>query len=501
MTDAAENDDVASFIRATARYRAYGHREREGLWRDRLALNAAELERLSSFSGLEEAPLQTIDSTAKPVALPATAPCLEAASAARADRKQLIVTALERAAAAADLNVFTALGNARDLDVQDGPLSGIPIAVKDLVAVRGFPMTGGTRSLPPGAQDKDAQAVGRLRAAGATPIGMTNLHELAFGITSENPHFGRVKNPREPGRISGGSSGGSAAAVALGIVPISIGTDTAGSIRIPAACCGVVGMKPSYDLVPRDGAMALAWSLDHIGPFAANIADLAVALSIMSGGRPAAAGITSKSSAPRLVRPKNFFFDILEPSLRARIEEALARLARAGIEIVERDVPDVGMAAAAQFATISAEATQSNWRRFTTAPEGLGEDVRVRLEAGQFILAADYVSAQRFRRRLLDNMTTALAGCDAFVTPTIAVGAPAAGTQHVEIDGNAIPIHAAMTRCTAPFNVTGMPALTLPCGTDRDGLPVALQLAGRLGEDAELLALAQIVEAELAGIA
>lgn len=501
MTDAAETDHVASFIRATARYRAYDHREREGLWRDRLALNAAELERLSSFATLEEAPLQTIDSTAKPVELPATAPCLETAGTPRTDRKQLIVTALERAAAAADLNVFTALGNAQDLDVQDGPLSGIPIAVKDLMTVRGFPMTGGTRSLPPGAQDEDAQAVGRLRAAGATPIGMTNLHELAFGITSENPHFGRVKNPREPGRISGGSSGGSAAAVALGIVPISIGTDTAGSIRIPAACCGVAGMKPSYDLVPRDGAMVLAWSLDHIGPFAANIADLAVALSIMSGGRPSSGGIAPKRSTPRLVRPKNFFFDVLEPSLRARIEEALARLARAGIEIVERDVPDVEMAAAAQFATISAEATQSNWRRFTTAPEGLGEDVRVRLEAGQFILAADYVSAQRFRRRLRDNMTAALAGCDAFVTPTIAVGAPAAGTQYVEIDGKNIPIHAAMTRCTAPFNVTGMPALTLPCGTDSDGLPVALQLAGRLGEDAELLALAQIIETELAGIA
>jgi aspartyl-tRNA(Asn)/glutamyl-tRNA(Gln) amidotransferase subunit A len=191
---------------------------------------------------------------------------------------------------------------------------------------------------------------------------------------------------------------------------------------------------------------------------------------------------------------------MLEPSLRARIEEALARLARAGVEIVERDVPEVELAAAAQFATISAEATQANWHRFNEAPEGLGEDVRVRLEAGQFILAADYVSAQRFRRRLREIMTFALAGHDAFITPTIAVAAPAAGLQHVEIDGTDIPIHAAMTRCTAPFNVTGMPALTLPCGTDRNGLPVGLQLGGRLGEDANLLALAQIIETELAGI-
>jgi aspartyl-tRNA(Asn)/glutamyl-tRNA(Gln) amidotransferase subunit A len=501
MTDAADNDDVASFIRATSRYRAYSHRERQDLWRDRLALNAVELERLSSFSGLEEAPLQTLDGAVKAVPMPATAPCLESARAVREDRKQLIVSALERATATADHNVFTTLGNAPDLDVEDGPLSGIPVVVKDLIAVRGFPMTGGTRSLPPGPQNSDAQAVGRLRAAGATPIGMANLHELAFGITSDNPHFGRVRNPRESGRISGGSSGGSAAAVALGIVPISIGTDTAGSIRIPAACCGVTGIKPSYDLVPRDGAMALAWSLDHIGPLAGNVADLAVALSIMSGGGPANTSAAPKRATPRLVRPKNFFFDVLEPSLRARIEEALARLVRAGVEIVERDVPEVELAAAAQFATISAEATQANWHRFNAAPEGLGEDVRVRLEAGQFILAADYVSAQRFRRRLRDSMMAALMGCDAFITPTIAVGAPAAGVQHVEIEGNTIPIHAAMTRCTAPFNVTGMPALTLPCGTDRDGLPVALQLAGRLGEDAELLALAQIVETELAGIA
>ncbi len=257
MTKATESDDVDSFVRATSRYRAYGHREREGLWRDRLALNATELERLSSFSGLEEAPLQTIETTGAPVPMPSAAPCLDSAHALRAeggDRKRLILTALQKAAATADHNVFITLGRAEDLNVGEGVLSGIPIAVKDLVAVRGFPMTGGTRSLVPGAQSSDAEVVRRLRAAGATPIGMTNLHELAFGITSDNPHFGRVRNPRAPDRISGGSSGGSAAAIALGIVPISIGTDTAGSIRLPAACCGVVGMKPSYDLVPRDGA-------------------------------------------------------------------------------------------------------------------------------------------------------------------------------------------------------------------------------------------------------
>ena len=164
---------------------------------------------------------------------------------------------------------------------------------------------------------------------------------------------------------------------------------------------------------------------------------------------------------------------------------------------MERDIADIENAAAAQFATICAEATQANWQRLDRAPENLGEEVRVRLEVGRFILASDYVAAQRFRTHLLAVMVRALEGCDALITPTIAVGAPNAGVQHVDVDGVSLPIHAAMTRCTAPFNLTGMPAITLPCGIDRDGLPVGIQIAGRPGDDARLLDIAAVVEAEI----
>ncbi len=495
---------LGEYVRAVSQLRMYDHAEREPLWEKRLKLNADELARLPKLADTQEAPFRVLASAASSVSIPADAPCLASAKTAREQGTNpgaLVEDALVRAKETRSHNVFTYLdenaGQAGDRDLTQGPLAGIPIAVKDLIAVANFPMTGGTRAVPPGLQKEDAEAVRRLRAAGAVPIGLTNLHELAYGITSDNPHFGRVENPRARDRISGGSSGGAAAAVALGVVPISLGTDTAGSIRIPAACCGVVGMKPSYDLVPRTGAMTLAWSLDHIGPLAANVADVRTALAIMSGGGPEGGISPAPRTNIRLVRPANFFFDILEPSLRACIEKVLAALSRAGVDIVEREIADIENAAAAQFATICAEATQANLQRLDQAPEHLGEDVRVRLEAGRFILASDYVAAQRFRTHLLAVMVRALEGCDALITPTIAVGAPNAGVQHVDVDGVSLPIHAAMTRCTAPFNLTGMPAITLPCGMDRDGLPVGIQIAGRPGDDARLLDIAAVVEAEI----
>lgn len=497
-----DDDALGEYVRATARLQMYGHRDREVIWTQRLKLNADELRRMPHLADAENDPIQRICRKSAHIPLPEHAPSVVAARGLRQSEENATSSVNEartRARAAAEShNVFTYVSDDRALPqrIQEGPLAGIPIAVKDLVAVAGFPMTGGTRALAPGLQTEDAEAIRRLRASGAVPIGLTNLHELAYGITSDNPHFGRVRNPHAPERIAGGSSGGAAAAVALGVVPISIGTDTAGSIRIPAACCGVVGMKPSYDLVSRKGAMPLAWSLDHIGPLATNVADIQAALSIMSDhGSDAEWGFASQTI--RLVRPANFFFDVLEPSVRAGIEQAITALSRAGIDIVERGIAGIENAAAAQYATIAPEAAQANRMRFENAPSGLGEDVRTRLEAGRFILAADYVAAQRFRSTLNAAMLDALDGCDAFITPTIAIGAPPAGLQHIRIGDLDLPIHAAMTRCTAPFNLTGMPAITLPCGVDRDGLPIGLQIAGRRGEDARVLKIAAIVEAEL----
>jgi Asp-tRNA(Asn)/Glu-tRNA(Gln) amidotransferase A subunit family amidase len=499
------DDAFGRFLDATARVRRYPYSERRDLWQARLNLNAPELARVRAFADIEEPPIQRPEPASAEVRLPAEAPVLRMAADMRAGAVGAASTAagaLRKAHASRTLNVFThldeAAGEMASGIARQGPLFGIPIAVKDLMAVRGLPMTGGTRALPPGVQKTDATAIGRLRAAGAVVLGMTNLHELAYGITNDNPHFGRVGNPCDPSRIAGGSSGGSAAAVALGIVPIAIGSDTAGSIRIPAACCGVVGLKPSYDLVPRDGAMALAWSLDHVGPLTANVADAAAALAIMAGAASAPSDSVRSRSGFRLVKPANFFFEFMEPSVRSCIEDVLALLSQAGFGIEERTVAGVEDAAAAQFATICSEATLANWHRLVDAPEGLGEDVRVRLEIGQFMTAVDYMAAQRYRTALRNGMMRALDGADAIVTPTIIAGAPEAGATGLELEGRVVPVHTAMTRCTAPFNLTGFPAITLPCGRDRDGLPLGLQLAGRPGDDSRLLEVALAVERHLA---
>jgi aspartyl-tRNA(Asn)/glutamyl-tRNA(Gln) amidotransferase subunit A len=259
----------------------------------------------------------------------------------------------------------------------------------------------------------------------------------------------------------------------------------------------VVGIKPSYDLVPREGVMPLAWSLDHVGPIAGNVADAAAALAVMAGGLEQPAVPSAQADGLRLVRPTNFFFEILEPSLRRVLDDALARLRSAGFAILDRPVEGVENASAIQFQTICPEATEANWQRLIESPESLGEDVRVRLEIGQFMQAKDYVRAQRLRAALAARMVAALDGADALVTPTLIVGAPLAEVAEIEVDGYPLPVHTAVTRCTAPFNLAGLPAITLPCGRDRDGLPVGLQLVGRPGGDRALVALALAAEATL----
>ncbi|HEY0836624.1 MAG TPA: amidase, partial [Azospirillum sp.] len=347
----------------------------------------------------------------------------------------------------------------------------------------------------------DAPVVARLRAEGAVIVGTTNLHELAYGITSANPHFGTVGNPRRAGRLAGGSSGGSAAAVAAGMADLAIGTDTAGSIRIPAACCGVVGFKPSYDAVPRQGVLDLAPSLDHVGPLAAGVADAALLFEVMAGlepGRVTGAVAAAVGRRFRLVRPANFFTDIMAPEVARILGGVLERLGAAGFAIAERAVPDIDLAPSAQFFTIACEATQGHEDLGLRHPEGLGEDVRVRLEIGRFLAAADYIKAQRLRRHIAEQLGKALRGADALVVPTLLATAPPADAATVEAGGASLPVHTALTRCTAPFNLAGMPALTLPCGDDADGLPVGVQIVGPPGGDIAVLGIAAAVEAVLA---
>jgi len=359
--------------------------------------------------------------------------------------------------------------------------------------VMGYPMTCGTKAIDPVERTRDAEVVARLRAAGAIIVGVTNLHELAYGVTSANVHFGHVGNPAAPGHIPGGSSGGSGAAVAAGLATIGVGTDTGGSIRIPAACCGVVGFKGSYEAVSREDVWPLAFSLDHIGPLARSVADAALGFEVMAG-LPAGCISTKQVERPHLVKPSVFFFEDIDEVVRKRVEAALQALAGAGAEISERALDGIEYAPATQWITLCTEACHADWELLMTRPEGISADVRLRLEVGQFIGGVDYVKAQRMRRWLRDNMVAALSEGHVLVTPALPVRIPRAGTTTIEIAGRTLPIPSAMTRFSSPFNMAGLPAISLPIGKDDDGAPVGLQLVGRPGADATVLAVARWCE-------
>lgn len=373
-------------------------------------------------------------------------------------------------------------------------MAGVPVAVKDLMAVAGHAITAGSGGPAGKVQATDAVAVQRLRQAGAIIVGTTNLHELAYGITSANPHFGVVQNPVSADHIAGGSSGGSAAAVAAGIVNIAIGTDTAGSIRIPAACCGVVGFKPTYDAVPRAGVLDLGPTLDHVGPLARSVADAALAFSVMAGHpglQPASLG---SLSGVRVGIPRTYFFEPLQPEVARCLSGALERMKLDGAELVPVDIPGLENCAAIQLATLCPEATAVNWTRLIDAPEALGEDVRVRLEIGQFFPGVWYTRAQGARQQLANHMHSVCGQVDILVTPTLRTTAPRHNASEVTIAGQTLPLHAAVTSLTLPFNLTGMPAITLPCGRDNDNLPVGMQLAAWRNHDWRLLSIASRVE-------
>jgi aspartyl-tRNA(Asn)/glutamyl-tRNA(Gln) amidotransferase subunit A len=375
-----------------------------------------------------------------------------------------------------------------------GPLAGVPVAVKDLCPVRGYPLTGGTKAIAAKLQSRDALCVARLREAGALIIGTTNLHELAFGVTSANPHFGHVQNPRLPGSIPGGSSGGSAAALVVGLATLAIGSDTGGSIRQPAACCGLVGFKPTYGAVPAGDVWPLAWSLDHVGPMARSVQDAALMFEVMAG-LPLHSSLPAASAGPpRMVRPRQFFFDLLEDEVRVALDRAFRKLESAGAAIAPCDIPGIELAPGIQLITINSEAAQSNAHLVKSHAARLGDDVRVRLEIGQFYLAVDYIKAQQLRKQVREAVIAAFGDADVMAIPAMPILPPKAGTTTVSIGGKAMHIAPLLTRFTSPINFCGLPAISLPCATASSGAPVNLQLVGRPGADARVLQAAKWCE-------
>lgn len=394
-----------------------------------------------------------------------------------------------------------ARAHARSLDARAargddvGPLAGVTVAVKDLIDVQGYATTGGTSVLGGQVAVRDADCVARLRAAGAVVVGMANLHALAYGALSTNPGFGRVLNPRRERALAGGSSGGSAAAVAAGIVDIALGTDTAGSVRIPAACCGVVGFKPTYGRLPVDGVHPLARSMDTVGPLTGTVGDAAALLEVLSPTPFSAAGTDwDDLSGLTVGLPQTYFLDHVSPQVRAGLAGACAAVHAAGGRVVEVDLPSMRHAPAAQLYTLAAEAFDVHRDTLADRGELLPDDVRVRLEMGMFFLASDYVRAQRLRGLLQAEVDHAFDRVDVLLTPTLAMTAPDAGMDEVTVDGAVWPTQFAMTRLTMPFNATGHPALTLPWGVDDLGLPIGLQVVGRPMDETSVLGVGRVLE-------
>lgn len=495
-----------------ARVHRYPHSDRLDAWAQRLRVNLPELQTLDRLQDAGSCQYQPArqdlspDGVAPDAAAQGIAAVARAAHGTRENLADAALQSLELAHKHAGLNAFIGLATQADISAQADqqgalqepadalPLLGVPVAIKDLMAVQGFAMTGGTHCDDWVRSRSDAVAVARLRNAGAIFVGTTNLHELAYGITSQNPHYGHVVNPLAHDCIPGGSSGGSAAAVAANIVRASLGTDTAGSIRIPAACCGVVGFKPTYDVVPRQGAMDLGPTLDHIGPITRSVDDAALLFSVMAGLPGQLPAPLASLAGVRVGVPRNYFFSPLSTDVLEAVQAAIERMRADGAEIVPLDLPGIERSAALQFATLCTEATAIHWRRLAEQPESLGEDVRVRLEIGQLFPALWYARAQGGRTALLAMIETAMADVDVLVTPTMRTTAPLGGALSVSVANNEMPLHGAATSLTMPFNLTGMPALTLPCGAGSRGMPVGMQLAGARYHDWRILSVAQRVE-------
>ena len=380
-----------------------------------------------------------------------------------------------------------------------GPLAGVPVGIKDIVDVAGATTTAGSHHRFHHKATSDAALTARLRAAGAVFIGKTSLHEFAYGVTNNNAHYGPTRNAWDLTRIPGGSSGGSAVAVSAGLCAGAVGTDTGGSIRIPASLCGVVGIKPTYGRVPVDGVVPLSWSLDHAGPLARTVRDAALFLDVMAGTDGAEAFSRALVGSGTLdgIRvgvPRPFFWERLDADVAGLAEDAVQVLQHLGGEVVECEVPYASYAGAAAAVVMSAEATAFHKDRLRTHPEAYGDDVRTRLERGLFLTATDYVSALRARRFLRREFTRAFETVDVLVMPTTQVPASPIEEDPETAPGASLAMSVQLTRFTNPFNTTGLPALSVPCGFTRGDLPAGLQIAGPAGADAMVLRVGDAYE-------
>ncbi len=379
-----------------------------------------------------------------------------------------------------------------------GPLHGVPLSIKDLMDVRGTETTAASRVRVGRVASQDAPCVARLRAAGAIFVGKTNLHEYALGTTSGDSAFGAVHNPLDLTRSPGGSSGGSAVSVAAGMALATVGTDTGGSIRIPAACCGIVGLKPSLGEVPTEGVIPLSSTLDHVGPLAASVSDAWTVFRVLTGDLAPAALAPAAATALRLAVPRPYFLDMLDDDVRARFEAALEAFRASGIRVREIEIPHTDTIANVYIRISLKEAAAYHAATLAAVPERYTPPVRQRLEMGHRIQHEEYMLALGGREQLRRDVDAALADCDALALPTLPIPAPKIGAETVQVGPTEQPLRNVMLRLTQLFNLTGNPAISIPCGLTRESMPCGLQLVGTRGGTRELVQAALACETLLA---
>jgi aspartyl-tRNA(Asn)/glutamyl-tRNA(Gln) amidotransferase subunit A len=383
-----------------------------------------------------------------------------------------------------------------------GPLHGVPVAVKDLIDVAGAVTGAGSPKLAGNVAGRDAEVVTRLREAGAVVVGKTRTHEFAYGVVTPG-----TANPWDLGRIAGGSSGGSAAAVAAGLVPGAVGSDTAGSIRIPAACCGVVGLKPTWGRVPATGVWPLSWSCDHVGPIAGTVADVALLDQVLAGATPDPRNGAGQGGAPRIGRLVGEELEPVDPAVTAVTDELWRRLEAAGATLDEVTLP-LRAARGAVATIVLAEAAAAHARLLgETGEDGYSKAMLSMIRIGGSALAGEYLTGLRYRGRFVAQVEGLLTDRDALLLPTLPCVAPAIGQRTVDLAGEQVGVQAALTRLPGPLNCSGSPVVSLPAGLARPtgapprgspdpsaNLPVGVSLVGRIGGDRQLLRVAAWVE-------
>ncbi len=411
-------------------------------------------------------------------------------------RAFVVVTAEQALEAAAVAEKEIADGGYR------GPLHGIPVGIKDLYDVAGLPTTASSEVRADYMATEDSACVQRLRDAGAILVGKTHTHEFAYGIITPT-----TRNPWDIDRIPGGSSGGSGAAVASGECLMGMGSDTGGSIRIPASVCGTVGLKPTYGRVSRHGVTSLCWSLDHVGPLTRTVRDAAVVLGVIAGfdaRDPATTkvpvpdytdGLETGVDGLTLGVPTNYYFDAIDPQVETLVREAVAVLESNGATVREIEIPFAEHIMALEFGLTVPEAAAYHQSMLRARGEQYQDDVRVFLEAGELMLASQYLKVLRVRTLVKEAFRQAFEGIDAIVCPTLPITAARVGQQEFEFpNGARKSVMDAYVGHSAPANVTGLPALTLTCGFDSNGLPVGLQVIGRPFDEQMVLRIGHAYE-------